>query len=480
MSLFPSVRARLTAWNVGVVACVLIVSGFTVRYLLREALMRTLDQDLERQSQFWAACYANAPWIGPPRGPATPRPAGSPSANGANPFRPRLLNWRGEDFWRQRPWNQEAFELSLRGERVYRTITVDGQELRLLSLPGMRRGRVQGAIQIVAPLAANQRALDELSRILVILIPVALGLAALGGAFLTARVLQPIRKITRTASRIESQDLSARVPIEGKDEFAELAGVLNGMLGRLEQDFERQKRFAGDASHELRTPLATIKAHSSLALADRWGRDECLRAMAAIEEAADRAGRIVEDLLLLARADDHRLALRAEPHRIGEIVEEAFRQAVGARPPAPREARVVLRAPEPADLAVLGDGPHLVRLFRNLLENALRHTPGGQVTVTAHGGPAWVTVVVADTGEGIAPEHLPHLGQRFYRADAARDRSRGGFGLGLAICRAIVAAHQGRLQFSSELGYGTTVTVTLPRALLDTPLNAFPVASEAR
>ena len=465
MNLLPSVRDRLTAWNVGVVACVLIISGLAVRYLLSEGLTRALDRDLDRQSQFWTGFLNRIPRIGPPpervgRSSST-RPAGP---NGATPFRPRLLDRNGQDFWRAGPWDRAAFAESLRGARLYRTITVNGQELRLLSLPGERRGRIEGVIQIVEPLDATLTALDELTRALVVLIPVALALAALGGAFLTRRALQPIREITQTASRIEPHDLSARIPAEGDDELAQLAAVLNGMLARLEEAFERQKRFTGDASHELRTPLATIKAHSSLARADDWGAVECQQAMASIEDAADRASRIVDDLLLLAKGDGSRLVAGGAPHSLTEILHEAARQAQEGRRAGPADTELALCLPDPVELRVTGEPQHLIRLFRNLLDNALRHTPGGKIRLTASGEPSRVVITVADTGEGIAPEHLPHLGERFYRVDSGRDRGRGGFGLGLAICGAIVAAHQGQLHIESELGRGTTVTVALPRA----------------
>lgn len=464
MNLFPTFRDRLTAWNVGVVACVLIVSGFGVRYLLRDGLLRTMDRDLDRQSQFWTGFFSRLRWVGPASPPGAPRPeVRFPSPNGPVLFRPRLLDREGLDYRRHGPWDRSAFEQSLQGARVYRTIVASGQELRLLSLPGTRRGRIEGVIQIVEPLAATQNALDELTRTLVVLIPVALALAAVGGGFLTRRALQPIREITLAASRIEPHDLSARLPTEGDDELARLGAVLNGMLARLEEAFERQKRFTGDASHELRTPLATIKAHSSLAQADDWGAAACQQAMASIEEAADRASYIVDDLLLLARGDGDVLVTRATPHCIAEILHEAARQARESRPNH-SDTLLALDLPTPVALQVAGEAQHLVRLFRNLLDNALRHTPQGRITLTARTEQSNVVVTVTDTGEGIAPEHLPHLGERFYRADSARDRSRGGFGLGLAICGAIVAAHHGQLRVESVLGQGTTVTVALPRA----------------
>jgi signal transduction histidine kinase len=317
-------------------------------------------------------------------------------------------------------------------------------------------------IQVVEPMAPTRKALDELTRTLVILVPIALALAALGGAFLTRRALQPIREITRTATQIDPQNLSARIPAEGKDELAQLAGVLNGMLARLEEAFERQKQFAGDASHELRTPLATIKATSSLARADAWDTETCLTAMGAIEAAADRANRIVDDLLILARSDDSRLLPLLGEVSLRAVIDQAVREAEAAwENRAPHAAVHVELADE--TLQVLGEPSHLARVFVNLLDNALRHTPvTGEILISARGEASVVVATVTDNGEGIAAEHLPHLGERFYRVDAGRERSRGGAGLGLAICRAIVEAHQGRLDVHSEPGSGTVVAISLP------------------
>jgi heavy metal sensor kinase len=361
------------------------------------------------------------------------------------------------------PWDTAAFTRSWRGEVVHTTVVTQGLELRVCSLPGVRDGRIEVVIQMVEPLAPTWRALDQLTQTLVILIPLALALAALGGAFLTGRALQPVREITEAADRIEAENLSQRLPFEGTDEFARLAAVLNGMLERLEAAFERQKRFTGDASHELRTPLATIKAASSLAREDAWGAEACQAAMASIEGAADRAGRIIEDLLLLARADSGRLIGSTRAVSIEQPLDQALRETAGAAGGAPDRAPVLIDLPD-TPLLVRGEPQHLTRLFINLLENALRHTPAtGEITVSTRADRQHVIVTVRDTGEGISLEHLPRLGERFYRADAARSRASGGAGLGLAICKSIVEAHQGSLEIDSVVGEGTVVTVTLPR-----------------
>jgi len=297
------------------------------------------------------------------------------------------------------------------------------------------------------------------------LIPVVLLVAGLGGAFLTDRALRPVRRIAWAANRMEAEDLSQRLPVIGDDEFAALAETINGMLGRLEtsfakqeQLFEQQRRFAADASHELRTPLTIIKANTSLSLSEPRTAPEYEKTLRAVDTAADRMTRIVQDLLLLARADAGQSVYPLAPTPLAEVLQSAAGPLSDTG-----NAPIQVDLPEP--LFVLGHADSLTRLFSNLLENAVRHTPAdGHITVTAKRLGTQIVVEIADTGTGIAPEHLPHVTERFYRVEAARSRAQGGTGLGLAICRSIADAHSGTLVVSSVLGHGTTVRVTLQAA----------------
>jgi heavy metal sensor kinase len=339
--------------------------------------------------------------------------------------------------------------------------------MRLLSVAVREDEQVTGVLQIATPLTAVYAELARLSGTLLTLFPLALLVAALGGAFLTEHALHPVRQITQAAAQIGVSDLSERLPVQGKDEFSELAATFNGMLGRLERAFtqlaqtlEQQRRFTADASHELRTPLTVIKANTSLALEEERSNAEYRRALEAADRAADTTTRIVQDLLLLARGDAGQLQLEQRPVCLKELLERAlepFRR--------PEFASIAIDFPQPC-LAVPGDSHRLLRLFSNLLENAARHTPAaGHITVTARADGESAIVRVRDTGEGIAPEHLPHVCERFYRVDTARARRHGGTGLGLAICQSIVEAHGGTLTLESVVGKGTTVTVRLPGAL---------------
>lgn len=472
MTALPSVRARLTAWNVGVVALVLILSGMAVRYLLQASLTTAVEANLvrfgERAARIYPTLLLPKPPSEYPRTTDPPRKPPQSSLVTGPDLRPRVLDRTGQDYRPEGtvgPWDTQAFHRALRGERVFSTIMSEGEPLRVYSLPGVKDGQIQGVIQAVEPLAPTQLALNQLTKILLVLIPAGLLLAALGGAFLTGRALRPVREIAEAASEIQAESLSARLPVRGKDEFARLQQVLNGMLERLEAAFERQKRFTGDASHELRTPLTTIKATSSLAREDEWDAPACHTALLNIEQAADRAERIIDGLLLLARADSHTLASRrVEPASLDAVIHGAV-DATRASAAGGPHAAVRLCLPPDARLIVAVDGDYLTRVFVNLMENAFRHTPPhGEIVIHALPADDTVVVSVRDTGEGIAPEHLPHLTERFYRVDAARSRIRGGAGLGLAICRSIIEAHGGRVEIVSEPGSGTEVILTLPRA----------------
>jgi heavy metal sensor kinase len=328
----------------------------------------------------------------------------------------------------------------------------------------LRDGQTIGVVQLALPLTGMYNDLARLSGTLLMLFPLALLVAALGGAFLTDRALRPVRHVTQAAAQIGASDLSERLPVKGRDEFSELAATFNEMLGRLEQAFtrqartlEQQRRFTADASHELRTPLTIIKANTSLALEEERSNAEYRRALAAADRAADTTTRIVQDLLLLARGDAGQLRLDRRPIRLGEVLEraaESFR--IPTSPP------ITVQLSDPSLIAPV-DPHHLLRLFNNLLENAVRHTPlTGRITLSAFVEKDGVVVRVRDTGEGILPQHLPHVCERFYRVDTARTRRQGGTGLGLAICQSIVEAHSGSLTIESRGGQGTTVTIRLP------------------
>jgi len=501
-----SVWIRLILWNVLVIALVLGAFGVALTYTVRASLADATDQELEDRGHMHAERTARFINWGQ-RPDSSRRPARRPETAPANPGaagpvppeslrrtpppgaseqerrgfyrRPRILDRDGNSlipFSDDIPWDDAMFLLSAHGGLdKYGTVVLDGELVRVFSTPIRRDGQIEGAVQVAHPLTEQERLNHGLVQTLLTLMPLALLVAGMGGAFLTDRAMRPVRRITEEAAQIGAHDLSRRLEVSGKDELSELAATFNAMIARLETAFqqmerayEQQRRFTADASHELRTPLTTIKANTSLALSGNPTAAEYREALQAADEASDTMNRIVQDLLLLARSDGGQLEFRLAPVPVQQILERVS-ALVGDAESAP----LTVQVPD-STLAVLGDAHHLQRLFVNLAENAVRHTPvDGRITLAARVDPnddQRVLIRVQDTGEGIAPEHLPHVCERFYRADASRTRSQGGTGLGLSICQSIVQAHGGTLRIESERGHGTTVTVTLPSAAVGAKL----------
>lgn len=468
-----SVRLRLTFWSVGVLALVLGIFGTVLWYSARAHLLTEIDRELMVRGHRFQGRWEHEQGEGrerregdrndghrPPdgRGPADFVPGPGDRFR----LRPRLLGLPGQTnagSTNDVPWDPKAWAVAARGHEAHSTVLDSGDPMRIFSAPLVQSHQVRGVLQMAAPLDGVNRDLNGLSWTLLTLIPVALLVAGIGGAFLTERALRPIRAITQAAGQIEARDLSQRLPVTGQDEFSRLALTFNGMLARLERAFEQQQRFAADASHELRSPLTLIQGYTSMALSRPRTAAEYRGALEATDRAARRMNVIVQDLLLLARSDAGQLDLNLRPVSLQNVLEQAG-EAVPERDLATIETVLTNRC-----LEVLGDSGQLVRLFTNLLDNAARHTPPErQIIIHAFEEEKRVIVTVQDTGSGIAPEHLPHVMERFYRADAARARREGGTGLGLAICRSIVEAHGGTISIESTLGRGTCVEVSLPSA----------------
>jgi two-component system, OmpR family, sensor kinase len=245
--------------------------------------------------------------------------------------------------------------------------------------------------------------------------------------------------------------------VPAHDEIAEVATAINAMLDRLESAFQAQRRFVHDASHELRTPLTIARGHLEVALPRDGAPPELRQAVEVAIGELDRMGLLVDSLLRLARADERSAADRG-PVDIAALAESA---ADRCRVLGERDWELDL---EPG-ATVHGDEAALEQVLLNLLSNAVRHTrEGDSVSVAVSADHGHVTIAVADSGEGIDPDLLPSLFDRFTRADSARSRDTGGAGLGLAICHAIVDAHGGTISVTSTPGHGATFVVTLPAA----------------
>ncbi len=332
-------------------------------------------------------------------------------------------------------------------------------QFRVITMPLTTSNGDRVIGQIVYRMNRVERQVDLLKRILVYIAAVLLLISAVGGWILSGRALKPVDEITRRARQITANDLSQRLGIKQEDELGRMAATFDDMIGRLEEAFERQKRFASDASHELRTPLTVMQSEVSLALARPRSSNEYRETLVSMDEEVSRLSTIVGDLLTLTRVDIDPAGIQHKPVALDELL-ESLSARVGV---IAAERDIAVRAERLDPVTVAGDPTRLRQLFTNLLDNAVNYTrDGGRVTVTVERTAEGARVRVADTGIGIAAVDLPHIFERFYRADGAREQNAQGTGLGLAISRSVALAHHGHIDVVSELGAGTTFIVVLP------------------
>jgi two-component system, OmpR family, heavy metal sensor histidine kinase CusS len=321
--------------------------------------------------------------------------------------------------------------------------------------------RVDGRIYQVSE--DRTREVDLLGRyrrnVGVVLVPALLVCAAVG-VMIARRGLRPLGEITAMSRRIGPSRLNDRIPTEGlPSELRDLATTFNAMLGRLQDSFARLERFSADIAHELRNPVHSLRNVAEIALQGHGSQVEDREALSTCLESADRLAGLIERLLFLAQADDARKELATDEV---DVIDELEAVCAFCEPLAV-EAGVQLVVEAPGPIRFDLERALFRRAVGNLITNALAHTPvSGRVTVSAREESGHLAVSVADTGLGIAAEHLPHLFDRFYRVDAARTPG-DGVGLGLAIVRSIAEMHGGHATAESRPSEGTVVTLSLPR-----------------
>ncbi len=280
-----------------------------------------------------------------------------------------------------------------------------------------------------------------------------------GGGWLITRTLRPIHAISSAAEKISLGDLTERIHTKDTaSELGQLAGVLNSTFSRLEAAFTRQARFTADAAHELRTPLAVMLTHTQNSLAGDDLTDEHREAFGACQRAAQRMRRLTESLLVLARLDSGSIPAQGEPSDLAPVIRDAIELL---HPLASRQA-LILSEEITASYSTI-NAEQIGQVATNLISNAIFYNrPGGEVRVTLASAADGVRLTVSDTGQGIAAADLPHIFERFYRADRARSSAAGNVGLGLSISQAIITAHGGSITVTSVQAHGSTFTVHLP------------------
>jgi two-component system OmpR family sensor kinase len=475
-----SIRVRLTLWYTAVLASILLVFCIVVFWIFTSSQNSEINRTLEEVARdLQGTSAAELPIFIANRRIVIPRlDTFSLSTiyvqvwDAEGQLQARSDNVVGYSY----PLDRQALEDHIQQRRI-RNVSIEDPDtsLRVLTLPLATVGsdtQFVGWLQIATSLETVISARQKLLSILIQGSIVGILIAAISGALLARRALSPIHAITQTAVQItRADDLSRRIPHLGPpDEVGQLAGAFNEMLERLEQIFLAQRRFVADVSHELRTPLTTIRGNVDLLR--RMGGDDAA-SLDAIESETERMIRLVGDLLLLARADAGYIPIDSNPVDIQAMMVDVATQA---RVLADQRLDVVLTLAEWEDaepITVDGDADRLKQLLLNLVDNSIKHTPSdGTVTLSLARMDGWIRLTVTDTGSGIPPEDLPHIFDRFYRAEKSRWRRTSpnasspgvGVGLGLSIASWIAKAHGGHIEVQSEQGKGSAFHIWLPLA----------------
>ncbi len=448
-----SIRFRLTVWFVAALAVIMLVVTALLYLGLRQGLLNGLENTLRQAAEL-----------------SVQKPAEGSSGSDADLMRAltlirnapaRLLSLEGAVlqsdafFPHTDPLTPAVLTAANRGEALFEA----RGNFMIYTAPVRVNQRRVAIVQTAASLDSVDAALSTLRNLLFVLAPIALGLAALGGLFFAGQALAPAERIRRDVERIEATDLSRRVGGSlNNDEIGKLAQTFDGMLERVEGALARERRFTSDASHELRSPLTVIKAEISAALARPRTVEYYQRTLTELDALSDELNAVVEDLLTLARTTNN--SLKQEP-----IDLSALCVRIGARMRAVavnKGLTLALDGDAGPGLIVHGDALRLQRAISNLLDNAIRYTEHGEITLSLDTQPGRAIITVRDTGIGIDSQHLPHLFERFYRAAPDRGRDSGGTGLGLSIVEAIVEAHGGEMNVTSTLGVGSAFSFWVP------------------
>jgi heavy metal sensor kinase len=342
------------------------------------------------------------------------------------------------------------------------------------------QNQVTKMIQVASSLEDVEDALNTLLIILLVTVPSILMIASLGGLFLANKALKPVDRITQTARMITSQNLNQRIQtLKVKDEISRLIDTFNDMISRLDQSFRQIKQFTTDASHELKTPLTILKGEVEVALRKKRELHEYEQILESNLEEIDRMSKIVEDLLLLSKADIGEIRLNKEKIHLKRFISGVTEQMKILAEPKNIQIEISNLEPQGGEeIHIWADTLRMRELFFNLIDNGIKYTePGGRILITLAketNGCAtplapqdkqmkeFARITVADTGIGIAEADHEKIFNRFFRVDKARSREQGGSGLGLSISRWIVEAHQGEITVESEPGKGSAFIVRLP------------------
>ena len=455
-----SIGFRLTVWYFVILAGGLLAFSIAARIAMRASLCGVIDNGLRNRAQSLTVFLEEVSAL-PGNGMEEELQEHALPGQGGNLFQVRGPNGR----WLFRSRMLEAGQIQIPPpsglpDGTFSDAVVEGHQLRLFA----RRtvvGTTPYAIQVGAITDDAASALAGFRLLLLIAAPCFVVAACAGAYWISRRALAPVDQITNAAQRISIENLQQRLAVpQSHDELQRLSETLNQMFSRLEDSVRRLAQFTADASHELRAPVSVIRTTAEIAVRRERSAAEYRQALQEILAEAEQTSSVVEDLMLLARDDSGKAALNREPADLAAIMRGA--SDAGERLARTRgiEFSTHLSA---GPLPINADSESLRRALLILMDNAVKYTaPGGWVKVEAGRENGDGLVSVSDNGIGIAREDLPHIFNRFWRADRARSRDSGGAGLGLAIARAIAVRHGGTIDVDSEPGKGSIFRLRVP------------------
>lgn len=473
----PGIRLQLMLWYTTVFVVLLFCSDAILYTQLQTSLTASLDTALQNQTQQIASGISNQNGTITVQDVTGDLPESNSNISGPQGSNVdvifgtliRILDAQGRivrisPAFRALIVPEASFTQPLHGTPWQGNVTTrNGLAVRLYSMAVLDNGAPLAIVQVGESLTQLNTSLQSVLLELLLIAPFALLLGALGSYWLATRAFIPIDRLTRIARQIKAGDLHRRVPIPpAHDEIHRLAETLNEMIERLDQAFARQRRFVADASHELRTPVAVIQSMADLALSQEHIPQEYATLLENITTETERLGHLISDLLALARSDEGQTMLEQEP-----VCLDLLARAVAANAEVLAAEHGITVQVQPGEaITILGDEARLIQAVMNLLDNAILYTnAGGQVILSVKRKGNQALLTIRDTGIGIAPEHLSHIFERFYRVDPVRVRTEGNSsGLGLSIVEWVVQAHGGSIVVESQVRQGSTFTVTLPIA----------------
>ncbi len=452
------IRLKLTGWYFTIFAAFLCLFGFYAYFAMGNSVYGTVDEELRDRVVGVRGLIQRVVVEEPADLHSELREHAELQPGALVQVSDQQGNW----VYRSRTMNDYGVPRTQGSSAAPFTFLAGDVPLRVLSAE-VQVGNQTYNVQVAAPLDEFYVAQRRFETVLIVSIPIFLLCAAASSYWMSARALAPVDRITLMARTIGARNLSNRLEVpQTRDELQRLSETLNGMLERLEQAFRKITQFTADASHELRTPISLMRTEAEITLSQPRTADEYREAFASVYTELESTSELVENLLILARADSGAETLQNGTVDFAEILREACQKG---RILAEHKA-ISFRDHIPAQpLWIRGEANSLRRLFLILIDNAVRYTPPGgivELTGVLSDGTHSALCVVRDTGIGITSEDLPHIFERFYRADKARSHESGGVGLGLSIGRWIAEAHGGTIEVESSPGNGSIFRVQLP------------------